>query len=146
VSKSLLIFFRYWIVEKSRHIIEGGYNIPSASFFFRRSEGGFVAENAYQRKLIRKLKRMFPGCEILKNDSQYLQGVLDLTILWGPLWAMLEVKTSRDAPFRPNQEYYIKRFDEMAFASSICPEDEEEVLTALQQAFASRGAACVPQS
>lgn len=105
-----------------------------------------MAENAYQRKLIRKLKRMFPGCEILKNDSQYLQGVLDLTILWGPLWAMLEVKTSRDAPFRPNQEYYIKRFDEMAFASSICPEDEEEVLTALQQAFASRGAACVPQS
>lgn len=105
-----------------------------------------MAENAYQAKLIRKLKRLFPGCEILKNDAKYRQGILDLTIFWGSTWAMLEVKASLDAPFRPNQEYYIERFGQMSFASAICPENEEEVLSALQEAFASRGPACVPQS
>jgi hypothetical protein len=57
-----------------------------------------VTENAYQAKLIRKLKRMFPDCEVLKNDPNYLQGILDLTILWGPYWAMLEVKASAAQP------------------------------------------------
>ena len=104
-----------------------------------------MAENAYQKGLIRRLKRRFPGCEVLKNDSQYRQGILDLTIFWGPLWAMLEVKASLDSPFRPNQEYYIELFNKMGFAAPICPENEEEVLAALEEAFASRGATCVPQ-
>lgn len=105
-----------------------------------------MAENAYQAKLIRKLKRMFPGCEILKNDSGYRQGILDLTILWGVHWAMLEVKASSSARERPNQDYYVKKFDGMSFAAKIYPENEEGVLAALQEAFASRGSACVPQS
>jgi hypothetical protein len=102
-----------------------------------------VTENAYQAKLIRKLKRMFPGCEILKNDPQYRQGILDLTIFYGPCWAMLEVKASARAGERPNQSFYVRRMDQMSFAAFIFPENEEEVLTALQEAFASRGAACV---
>jgi hypothetical protein len=96
-----------------------------------------VAENAYQRKLIRKLKDLFPGCEILKNDSGYVQGILDLTILFGPFWAMLEVKSSEDAPLRPNQGHYVQKLNDMSFAAIIYPENEEEVLTALQEAFAS---------
>jgi len=105
-----------------------------------------VTENVYQAKLIRKLKRMFPGCEVLKNDPQYVQGILDLTIFWGPLWAMLEVKASATARERPNQDYYVRQMNDMSFAAFIYPENEEEVLTALQEAFASRGAACVSQS
>ena len=92
-------------------------------------------ENAYQADLIKKLERMFPGCVILKNDSSYKQGILDLTILWGRSWALLEVKASRTAELQPNQEYYVKRLDEMSFASIIYPENEVEVLNALQQAF-----------
>ena len=105
-----------------------------------------MTESAYQAKLIRKLKRMFPGCEVLKNDSGYRQGILDLTIFWGPLWAMLEVKASATARERPNQDYYVQQMNNMGFAAFVFPENEEEVLTALQEAFASRGAACVPQS
>jgi len=105
-----------------------------------------VTENAYQAKLIRKLKQRFPGCEVLKNDPQYVQGILDLTILWGPLWAMLEVKASPTAKERPNQGYYVQQMNDMSFAAFIYPENEEEVLTALQEAFASRGPACVSQS
>jgi hypothetical protein len=105
-----------------------------------------MTENAYQARLIRKLKSRFPGCEVLKNDPQYVQGILDLTLLWGPCWAMLEVKASATAAERPNQAYYVERMDNMSFAAFIFPENEEEVLTALQEAFASRGATCLPQS
>jgi hypothetical protein len=108
-----------------------------------RREEDLVAESVYQQKLIRKLKRMFPGSEVLKNDPNYRQGILDLSLFWGPHWAMLEVKDSLTARRRPNQDYYVRRFNEMSFAALICPENEEEVLTALQEAFSSRGAARV---
>lgn len=105
-----------------------------------------MTENAYQARLIRKLKRTFPGCEVLKNDSQYRQGILDLTLFWGPCWAMLEVKASANSSERPNQAHYVERLNNMSFAAFIYPENEEEVLTALQEAFASRGAACISES
>jgi hypothetical protein len=103
-----------------------------------------VTEAAYQAKLIRRLKQIFPGCEVLKNDPNYVQGILDLTLFWGPYWAMLEVKTSATSPQRPNQSYYVNRLNDMSFAAFIYPENEEEVLTALQEAFASRGATRIP--
>lgn len=103
-----------------------------------------MTESAYQAKLIRKLEReWFPGCVVIKNDPQHRQGILDLTILYDAMWAMLEVKASFSAPYQPNQEYYIEEFGRMSFAAMICPENEEEVLVALQEAFASRRAACV---
>lgn len=105
-----------------------------------------MAESVYQRKLLRKLKRMFPGCELLKNDAGYRQGIPDWTLFWGPYWAMLEIKDSIKARRQPNQPYYIKKMNEMSFAAFICPENEEEVLAALQEAFASRGSALVSQS
>lgn len=105
-----------------------------------------MTEAAYQGRLIKKLKRIFPGCVVLKNDPQYQQGILDLTLLWGDLWAMLEVKASAYARERPNQAYFVEQLDSMSFAAFIYPENEEEVLLALQEAFASRGAACLPQS
>jgi len=77
----------------------------------------------------------FPGCFVLKNDEQYLQGIPDLTILYGKYWAMLEVKKSSKEPYRPNQEYYLQLLGEMSFTATIFPENEEEVLDALQSAF-----------
>lgn len=105
-----------------------------------------ASEAKYQADLIRKLYKMFPGCEILKNDSGYRQGMLDLTIFWGRHWAMLEVKASATASERPNQAYYVEQMRKMSFAAFIYPENEEEVLAALQNAFSSRRATCVPQS
>jgi hypothetical protein len=101
----------------------------------RKKGGSQTTEAAYQGKLIRKLKRTFPGCEVLKNDPQYVQGILDLTLLWGPYWAMLEVKTSAKSPQRPNQRHYVNRLNDMSFAAFIYPENEEEVFAALQKAF-----------
>lgn len=104
-----------------------------------------MRENAYQAKLIKKLRKMFPGCEILKNDSGYLPGILDLTILWGDRWAMLEVKASEDSPTQPNQPYYTEKLNRMSFAAFIYPEIEEEVLRALQLALEPRGNSCLSQ-
>jgi hypothetical protein len=103
---------------------------------------GFVSkrENEYQAEVIKRLERRFPGCLVLKNDEQYMQGVPDLTILWGDRYAVLEVKRSAkeaDRP-QPNQEYYLERIADMgSFASFIYPEIENEVFDALQQAFAT---------
>jgi hypothetical protein len=94
-----------------------------------------MSEGKYQAKIIRKLEGMFPGCVVLKNDSQYRQGMLDLTLLWELHWAALEVKISKDASTQPNQDYYIERLGAMSFAAYIYPENEKEVLNALQQAF-----------
>lgn len=105
-----------------------------------------MTENQYQAKLIRRLNDLFPGCVILKNDPQYRQGILDLTILFGKKWASLEVKASRGSSLRPNQEYFVQQLDEMSFAAIIYPENEEEVLSALQQALAPRRRARVSQS
>lgn len=97
-----------------------------------------MLERHYQSSLIRALKRRFPGCIVLKNDSGYLQGFPDLTVLYKDKWAVLEVKGSADAHQQPNQEYYVGLLDEMSFAAFICPENEEEVLRDLQQAFEPR--------
>lgn len=92
-------------------------------------------ETLYQRRLISKLHSIIPDCFIIKNDPSLNQGMPDLLILVGNQWAMLEVKPFSKAPIQPNQEYYIEFFNEMAFASFIWPEIEEQVLHDLQSAL-----------
>lgn len=95
-------------------------------------------ERDFQARLIKELKQMFKGCVIMKNDSSYIQGIPDLLILYQDKWAALEVKKSRTASHRPNQEYYVELMDEMSYASFIYPENKEEVLYELQQTLFSR--------
>lgn len=95
-------------------------------------------ENEFQPLLKEELRAMFPGCFIVKLDSGEYQGIPDLLILWGPQWAILEAKRSADAPYRPNQKWYINLFNEMSFSSAIFPENKEAVLNDLQQAFGAR--------
>lgn len=97
-----------------------------------------MKESHYQTSLILTLRRMFPNCIILKNDSSYLQGVPDLLVLYRNKWAMLEVKATGRFRVQPNQEYYVDLLDKMSFAAFIYPEIEEEVLNDLQRAFSSR--------
>ena len=95
------------------------------------------AENEFQANLIIRLKRLFPGCLVLKNDSSYIQGIPDLTVLWMGRWAMLEVKASEGASVQNNQPYWVTTANDMSFAAFIYPENEEDVLLDLQQAFSS---------
>jgi hypothetical protein len=102
-----------------------------------------MRENNFQTKLIQDLRTLFPGCVILKNDANYLQGFPDLTILYRNHWAVLECKRSFDEPYRPNQEYYLNKLNDMSFAFMICPENREEILDELQSSFKSRRTARV---
>lgn len=102
-----------------------------------------MREGKFQLQLTQKLKEMFPGCVIQRNNPLDIQGIPDLTVFWGPCYALLEVKDSADAPEQPNQRYYVEQFAEMSFAAFIYPENEEEVLNALQYAFGSGRATCV---
>jgi len=97
-----------------------------------------MKESSFQASLIKELKLIFPGCVILKNDATYMQGVPDLIILFENKWAMLECKRTKNASHRPNQDYYIKKLGEMSYASFIFPENKEEVLNGLQEAFGIR--------
>jgi hypothetical protein len=95
-------------------------------------------ENAYKRGLKRRIEERFPGCLVLKNDEQLVQGIPDMLVLFGPYYALLEVKSSRDAPMRPNQAYYITQVLDMdGIAFFIYPENEDEVLDEIQRAFES---------
>ena len=95
-------------------------------------------ERDFQKNLIKELKDIFVGCIVMKNDSSYIQGIPDLLILYKDKWAALEVKKSRTASHRPNQEYYVDKMDEMSYASFIYPENKEAVLNELQETFFSR--------
>lgn len=92
-------------------------------------------ESKFQAKLIKEIIKRFPGCIVLKNDPNYKQGIPDLLILYKKRWAMLECKKSADEPFRPNQEYYLKKLSYMSFASVIFPENKEEVLNEMERSF-----------
>ncbi len=103
-------------------------------------------ENKFQADLIDDLEDLFPDAIITKLDANHIQGIPDLLILKGKKWAVLECKRSETAPFRPNQEYYVEKMNNMSFAAVIYPENKKEVLDELQSALRSGRHARVPRS
>ena len=97
-----------------------------------------MLENRFKTNLIADIEEMFPGCIILHMDPNEIQGIPDLLILYKDKWAALEGKKSANATHRPNQDYYVELMNSMSFASFIYPENKEEVLHELQQAFEPR--------
>ena len=95
-----------------------------------------MRENQYQSQLIKRIKERFPDSIVMKNDSSYIQGIPDLTVLYGDKWATLEVKQSENASHRPNQDFYVEKMNNMSFSSFITPENEQEVLDEMEQSFA----------
>ena len=107
-----------------------------------------MLENKYQAQLISKIKKRFPGCIVMKNDSSYIQGIPDLTILYKKKWATLECKKSQKESHRPNQDYYVNEMNKMSFSSFIYPENEEEVLNEMERSFIRRARrkSCISRS
>lgn len=90
-------------------------------------------ESGFQDKLQKELKERFPGCMIFKMDQ--IQGIPDLLVLYKDKWASLENKKSRNAKHQPNQDYYVKKMNEMSFSRFIYPENKDEVLSELTRVF-----------
>ena len=94
-----------------------------------------MLESAFQARLIKKIKKLLPGAMVMKLDAGYIAGIPDLIILYGKRWAALEVKKSKNAHKRPNQDYFVSKMNAMSFARFIFPENEEDVLNELQSAL-----------
>jgi hypothetical protein len=97
-------------------------------------------ENEYQMELIPKIYALFPGeplvdSIVIINDPNYIQGIPALSVFFRSRWAMLEVKASEKSRERPNQRWYVENWGQYIFTAFIYPENEEEVLNALQQAL-----------
>jgi len=92
-------------------------------------------ESKFQHDLIEEIKERFPGCIVAKMDSGYIQGIPDLLVLYKHHWALLEVKREKNAPHRPNQDYYVEKCDRMSFSAFIYPENKEEILYGMEESF-----------
>ena len=94
-----------------------------------------MAESKFQKKFLDKVRILYPGCIIMKNDSGYIQGIPDWTILYKKRWALLEMKDYEGAPVRPNQPYYVDKANDMSYSSFVYPENEDQVLDDLSKVF-----------
>lgn len=92
-------------------------------------------ESKFQKDLMDEIKILYPGCVIIKNDSGYIQGFPDWTILYKDKWAVLETKREQGASKQPNQEYYVTKLNTMSFSRFVYPENKEEVLHELHKTF-----------
>lgn len=92
-------------------------------------------ESKFQSELKKELEKRFPGCIVTKLDSNNIQGIPDLLILYDNKWATLENKRSSKASKQPNQEYYVDRMNKMSFSRFIYPENKDEVLNDLTKMF-----------
>jgi DNA-directed RNA polymerase specialized sigma54-like protein len=92
-------------------------------------------ESDFKSDTLQDIRDQNPGCEILHNDANYIQGIPDTLVVFGPNYAFLEFKRATTASKRVNQEYYVDKFNEMSYASFISPENKEAVLNELQSAL-----------
>ena len=134
-----IVKFTPSIVERDRICIFMRF-LQSLWVFYERNGVKDVLESKFQRELIHELNELFPGALIYKNESK--QGLPDLTVLYGRNWALLECKKSEGAEHQPNQDYYVEKANQMSFSRFVYPENKQEVLNELQQAFRTGREAC----
>ena len=94
-------------------------------------------ESEFQTKLRKEIEERFEGSIVTKLDSGDIQGIPDLLILYKNKWAALECKRSSNENKQPNQDWYVKRMNEMSYASFIYPENKENVLNEMERSFKS---------
>lgn len=94
-------------------------------------------ESVFVRDVVRPdLNRVFPGGMLIKQDpNTSFQGIQDYIFLYEDKWAALETKAKPSAARQPNQEHYVERMNEMSFSAFVNPNNWQEVLDGLQEAF-----------
>ena len=92
-------------------------------------------ESEFQSKLKKEIETRFPGSIVTKLDSEMIQGIPDLLILYKDKWATLECKKTSDSHHQPNQDYYVDKMNNMSFSRFICPENKEGILNEMERSF-----------
>lgn len=92
-------------------------------------------ESEFRTGLKDRLEEEFPGCMILPQNPNMIQGIPDLLVLFEDKWAGLETKRAFNSSKRPNQDHYVEKMNDMSYSSFVSPDNVDEVLDALQSAF-----------
>lgn len=92
-------------------------------------------ENKFQTNLKKELKSRYDGCIVTKLDANDIQGIPDLLILYKNKWATLECKKDEKSSHQPNQDYYVKKMNNMSYSNFIYPENKEIILNDLDNIF-----------
>lgn len=92
-------------------------------------------ESETEKRFKKDLDERLPGGWWVKGNSMMQQGIPDQTFYHGPNWAMFEFKREANSDLQENQDYFIDKFDEMSFARFVSPENYDEVLDEVQEAF-----------
>ena len=91
-----------------------------------RTEGDYKSDSLDRLEAI--LKERYGHCFITKNDPIFKQGIPDQLVLVEPFHVWLEYKRSAHERHRPNQDYYVRLFnDQGGYAAFIFPENEQQI-------------------
>lgn len=90
-----------------------------------------ISESTFQAKLKKFLENKYPEITIMKSDPSIIQGFPDLILMYKNKYALLEVKKSKTASKRPNQEYYVEKFKQHTYSEFVYPENVNEIIEEL---------------
>lgn len=92
-----------------------------------------VRESDFQAKVCKWLREK--QCIVLKyqQNATTRSGIPDLIFLKDGFWGALEVKRSKNAPFRPGQKEMVSKMDEMSWARVVWPENWSEAKKDLEE-------------
>lgn len=86
-------------------------------------------ESAFEKEVVKFLKSK--GCDVFK--MRYApEGTPDRLFIKEGFWGMLEVKKSKNAPFRPLQPEKLARYDKWSYAKAVYPENWQEIQVELE--------------
>ena len=97
-------------------------------------------EGNFKKKLIKDIKKEFPGCIVTKLEADYCNGIPDILILHKDKWATLEAKKNKGEVTKERenklaQDHYVAKMNSMGYSSYVYPENKEEVLNELKVHF-----------
>lgn len=98
-----------------------------------------MLETDYQNKILKPaIKKAIPGSIVMKTDEGQVQGIPDLIIInkESNKFALVECKRSSKAPYRPNQKYYLDKFEAAGnLTLTSYPENLDDTIERLRRYF-----------
>lgn len=97
-------------------------------------------ESKFEQHVVKRIEKMYPGAMVLKVHPNYRPGFPDRIALYGDHYYVFETKREANAPFQPNQQYYIDSINAMSRYSGstvVHPGNEKEFFDEIQRAFGS---------
>ena len=97
-----------------------------------------MLEASFKKQFLKKIEERLPYLDLdFIEPSTRKRSLPDIFVIGPICWAALEFKRSQDSNHQPNQDYHVERFNEKGYATFVYPENEGEVLDALERLFTS---------